>query len=56
MLYVPKAVEMDGEVPNENVQSKWVQLKEKKLAFSKSEADMKTTKVFGELSDISEKE
>jgi len=51
LIYVPKPIELDGEVPNEKVESKWLLLKEKKLAFSKSEADMKGTKIWGDESE-----
>jgi len=54
LLFVPKAIELDGDIPMENKQSKWMALKEKKLAFSKSEADMKDVKIFGEDSEESE--
>ena len=40
----------------EKIPSKWIQLKELKLAFCKSEADMVHTKVFGEESETSEKQ
>lgn len=51
LIYVPKPIELDGEVPNEKVQSKWLLLKEKKLNFSKSAADIKVAKIWGEESE-----
>lgn len=55
-LLKPKPLELDGEIPMEKIPSKWIQLKELKLAFCKSEADMVHTKVFGEESETSEKQ